>query len=183
MWGCTAQGYADEHDLLLLVVVYQSETTFASSSADNASDTRQCGGMGGQFADRQTGVVVWEASACDVSIKSVDPEGARGNIMLNLIIRCKRSSLVACSSRVKVESLLFLFGSAFSSSHCSLLLLTDGDFSIADSSFAQEDWSGSSETRLNCSVILVENGRLSINRCTLTCLCLSSSCEVARGGQ
>ncbi|KAH7818951.1 uncharacterized protein MONOS_4422 [Monocercomonoides exilis] len=41
MWECTAQDYADEQDLLLLVVVYRSETIFASSSSDNSSDSRQ----------------------------------------------------------------------------------------------------------------------------------------------
>ncbi|KAH7824021.1 uncharacterized protein MONOS_9267 [Monocercomonoides exilis] len=45
MWGCTAQDYSDEQDLLLLMVVYQSETIFASSSADNTSDSRQCGAV------------------------------------------------------------------------------------------------------------------------------------------
>ncbi|KAH7827578.1 uncharacterized protein MONOS_14535 [Monocercomonoides exilis] len=45
MWECTAQDYADEQDLLLLVVVYRSETIFASSSSDNPSDSRQCGGI------------------------------------------------------------------------------------------------------------------------------------------
>ncbi|KAH7832746.1 uncharacterized protein MONOS_16007 [Monocercomonoides exilis] len=42
MWGCTAPDYADEQDLMLFVVVHQSETIFASSSAYNASDSRQC---------------------------------------------------------------------------------------------------------------------------------------------
>ncbi|KAH7815809.1 uncharacterized protein MONOS_13250 [Monocercomonoides exilis] len=47
MWVCTAQNYYDEQDLLLLVVVSQSETIFASSSASNAFDSRKCGGMSG----------------------------------------------------------------------------------------------------------------------------------------
>ncbi|KAH7822342.1 uncharacterized protein MONOS_12358 [Monocercomonoides exilis] len=45
IWGCTAKHYADEQDLLLLVIENQSETIFASSLTGNASDTRQCGAM------------------------------------------------------------------------------------------------------------------------------------------
>ncbi|KAH7820058.1 uncharacterized protein MONOS_5459 [Monocercomonoides exilis] len=45
MWGCTAQDHVDEQDLLLLVVVCRRETIFPSSSSDNSSDSRQCGGI------------------------------------------------------------------------------------------------------------------------------------------
>ncbi|KAH7828285.1 uncharacterized protein MONOS_12558 [Monocercomonoides exilis] len=201
MWGCTAPDYSDEQDLLLLVVVYQSETIFASSSADNASDTRQCGAMSepcislnvalphiipsvySNLLIDKSAEVTGEASACDVSIKSLDAEGARGSVVLNSSIGSKTKSLVSCSSRVKMEFLTFLFGSAFSSPHSSLLLLADGNLSIADTAFAQEDWNGNSEMRLNCSIVLVENGRLSINGCTFAFLRLGSSCVAARGGQ
>ncbi|KAH7830052.1 uncharacterized protein MONOS_9073 [Monocercomonoides exilis] len=201
MWGCTAQNYYDEQDLLLLVVVYQSETIFASSSTDNASDTRQCGTMSepcislnvalphiipsvySNLLIDKSAEVTGEASACDVSIKSLDAEGVRGNVVLNSSIGSKTKSLVSCSSRVKMESLSFLFGRAFSSSHLSLLSLTDGNLSIADTAFAQEDWSGNSEMRLNCSIVLVENGRLLINECTFASLHLGSPCVAAKGGQ
>ncbi|KAH7831842.1 uncharacterized protein MONOS_1229 [Monocercomonoides exilis] len=201
MWGCTAPDYADEQDLLLLVVVYQSETIFASSSADNASDTRQCGTMSepcislnvalphiissvySNLLIDKSAEMTGEASACDVSIKSLDAEGARGNVVLNSSIGSKTKSLVSCSSRVKMEFLTFLFGSALSSSHSSLLTLADGSLSIVDSTFSQEVSNGNSEMKLNCSIILVENGRLSINGCTFTCIHLSSSCVAARGGQ
>ncbi|KAH7832355.1 uncharacterized protein MONOS_6026 [Monocercomonoides exilis] len=201
MWGCTAPDYGDEQDLLLLVVVYQSETIFASSSAYNASDSHQCGAMSepcislnvalphiipsvySNLLIDKSAEVTGEASACDVSIKSLDAEGVRGNVMLNSSIGSKTKSLVSCSSRVKMEFLTFLFGSAFSSSHSSLLSLIDGNLSIADTAFAQEDWGGNSEMKLNCSIILVKNGRLSINGCTFASLCLGSSCVAARGGQ
>ncbi|KAH7818351.1 uncharacterized protein MONOS_5917 [Monocercomonoides exilis] len=201
MWGCTAPDYAEEKNLLLLVVVYQSEKIFASSSAGEASDSLQCGAISApcyslnvalphiipsvysNLLIDKSAIVSGEASAIDVSIKSLNPEGVRGNIVLNFIIRSKRSSLVSCSSRVKMESLSFLFGSAFSSSHSSLLLLADGSLSIADTAFAQEDWSKNCEMKLNCSINLVENGRLLINECTFASLCLSSSCVAARGGQ
>ncbi|KAH7817256.1 uncharacterized protein MONOS_3718 [Monocercomonoides exilis] len=201
IWGCTAQDYSDEQDLLLLVVVYQSETIFASSSADNTSDSRQCGAINAPCSSLnvalshiipsvysnllidEISLVSGEASIHDVSIKSLDAEEERGNIVLNNSIGSKTGSLILCSSRVKMEFLSFLFGSAFSSSHSSLLLLSDGSLSIVDTAFAQEDWSGDSEMKLNCSIILVENGRLSINGCTFASLHLSSSCVAARGGR
>ncbi|KAH7817264.1 uncharacterized protein MONOS_3710 [Monocercomonoides exilis] len=201
MWGCTAQNYYDEEDLLELIVGYQSETIFASSSANNTSDSRQCGAISAPCSSLnvalshiipsvysnllidEISLVSGEASIHDVSIKSLDAEEERGNIVLNNSIGSKTGSLILCSSRVKMEFLSFLFGSAFSSSHSSLLLLTDGSLSIVDTAFAQEDWSGDSEMKLNCSIILVENGRLSINGCTFASLHLSSSCVAARGGR
>eukprot|EP00770_Monocercomonoides_exilis_P013405 MONOS_13352.1-p1 / transcript=MONOS_13352.1 / gene=MONOS_13352 / organism=Monocercomonoides_exilis_PA203 / gene_product=unspecified product / transcript_product=unspecified product / location=Mono_scaffold00814:24333-29471(+) / protein_length=1713 / sequence_SO=supercontig / SO=protein_coding / is_pseudo=false len=201
MWGCTAPDYGDEQDLLLLVVVYQSETIFASSSSDNTSDSRQCGAINAPCSSLnialshiipsvysnllvdEISLVSGEASIHDVSIKSLDAEGVRGTILLNRIIERKKGSLVSCWSRVKMESLSFLFGSAFSSSHSSLLSLTDGNLLIADTAFTQEDSNGNSKYKLNCSIILVENGRLSINGCTFASLRLISSCVEARGGQ
>ncbi|KAH7831574.1 uncharacterized protein MONOS_11911 [Monocercomonoides exilis] len=201
MCGCAAPDYADEQDLLLLVVVYQSETIFASSTTDNASDSQQRGAMSEPFISLNEALphiipsvyssflidksaeVTGEASACDVWLKSLDEEGERGNVVLNSSIGSKTKSLVSCSSRVKMEFLTFLFGSAFSSSHSSLLLLADENLSISDAAFSQEDSNGNSEMKLNCSIILVENGRLSINGCTFSFFSLSSSYLAARGVQ
>eukprot|EP00770_Monocercomonoides_exilis_P002021 MONOS_2006.1-p1 / transcript=MONOS_2006.1 / gene=MONOS_2006 / organism=Monocercomonoides_exilis_PA203 / gene_product=unspecified product / transcript_product=unspecified product / location=Mono_scaffold00038:182771-183448(+) / protein_length=226 / sequence_SO=supercontig / SO=protein_coding / is_pseudo=false len=201
MWGCTAPDYADEQDLLLLVVAYQSETIFASSTADNASDSLQCGGMSGPCISLNVALahvipsvysnllidksaeVTGEASTHDVTIKSLDPEGVRGNILLNSSIERKMGSLVSRSSRVKMESLSFLFGSAFSSSHSSLLPLTDVNLWIADTIFAQEAYGGGSEIELNCLIVEISGGRLTMSDCTFAGLCLSSSCLAAKGGQ
>ncbi|KAH7820494.1 uncharacterized protein MONOS_331 [Monocercomonoides exilis] len=201
MWGCTEQNYYDEQDFLLFVVVYQSETIFASSSADNASDTRQCGGISepcislnvalphiipsaySNLLINKSAKVTGEARARDVTIKSLEQESDKGVLHLNCSVESNTDSLVTCSSNVKMEFLKILFGSAFSSSHTSLISLTDGNLSISGAAFTQEDPTGNSETKLNCSIILVENGRLSINGCTFASLCLSSSCVAARGGQ
>ncbi|KAH7818371.1 uncharacterized protein MONOS_15637 [Monocercomonoides exilis] len=179
MWVCTAQNYCDEEDLLELIVGYQKRQYLRLLQLT----TPLIRAIYSNLLIDKSAEVTGEASACDVSIKSLDAEGARGSVVLNSSIGSKTKSLVSCSSRVKMESLSFLFGSAFSSSHSSLLLLADGSLSIADTAFAQEDWIRNSETRLNCSIVLVENGRLSINGCTFTCLRLSSSCVAARGGQ
>ncbi|KAH7816617.1 uncharacterized protein MONOS_6578 [Monocercomonoides exilis] len=201
VWGCTAPDYGDEQDLLLLVVVYRSETIFASSSSNNSSDSRQCGGISepcislnvalphiipsaySNLLIDKSAEVTGEARARDVTIKSLEQESDKGVLLLNCSVESNTDSLVTCSSNVKMEFLTFLFGSAFFSSHSSLLSLTDGNLSISDAAFTQEDSTGNSEMKLNCSIILVENGRLSINGCTFTCLRLSSSCVVARGGQ
>ncbi|KAH7830265.1 uncharacterized protein MONOS_11786 [Monocercomonoides exilis] len=201
MCGCTAPDYADVQDLLLLVVVYQSETIFASSTTDNASDSQQRGAMSEpcislnvalphiipsvycSFLIDKSAEVTGEASACDVWLKSLDEEGERGNVVLNSSIGSKTKSLVSCSSRVKKEFLTFLFGSAFSSSHSSLLLLADVNLSISDAAFTQEDSTGNSEMKLDCSIILHENCRLSTNGWTFTFFSLSSSCLAARGVQ
>ncbi|KAH7820464.1 uncharacterized protein MONOS_8745 [Monocercomonoides exilis] len=201
MWGCTAQDHTDEQDLLLLVVVYRSETIFASSSSNNSSDSRQCGGISepcislnvalphiipsaySNLLTDKSAEVTGEARARDVTIKSLEQESDKGVLHLNCSVESNTDSLVTCSSNVKMEFLTFLFGSAFSSSHSSLLSLTDGNLSISGTAFTQEDSTGNSETKLNCSIILVENGRLSINWCTFASLCLVSSCVAARGGQ
>ncbi|KAH7817082.1 uncharacterized protein MONOS_8008 [Monocercomonoides exilis] len=131
MWGCTAQNYYEELDLSLLVVVYQSETIFASSSADNSSDSRQCGGMSDPcislnvalahiipsvysnlLIDKSV-VVSGEASTHDVSIKSLNPEGERGNIILNSSIDSKASGLVSCLLSVNEITFIFVWKSFF----------------------------------------------------------------------
>ncbi|KAH7815808.1 uncharacterized protein MONOS_13251 [Monocercomonoides exilis] len=71
-------------------------------------------------------------------------------------------SLVSCSSRVKMEFLSFLFGNAFSSSHSSFISLADSNLSIADAIFAQEASDGGSEIELNCSIVEMSGGRLTI---------------------
>ncbi|KAH7827874.1 uncharacterized protein MONOS_271 [Monocercomonoides exilis] len=188
MCGCTAPDYADEQDLLLLVVVYQSETIFASSTTDNASDSQQRGAMSepcislnealphiipsvySSFLIDKSAEVTVEASACDVWLKSLDEEGERGNVVLNSSIDSKASSLISCSSRVKIEFLSFLFGRVFSSPHSILLSLTDGNLSIADTIFAQVASGGGSEIELNCSIVEMSGGRLTISDCTFACL-------------
>ncbi|KAH7826683.1 uncharacterized protein MONOS_7941 [Monocercomonoides exilis] len=180
MWERTAPNYADEQDLFLLVVAYQSEMIFASSSADNTSDTRQCGAISGpcsllnvalshiipsaysNLLIEKSALVSGEASARVVTIKSLEQESDKGVLRLNCCIESKTGSLVSCSSSVKMEFIAFLFGSAFSS-HSSLLSLTDGNLSIADTAFAQEDWNRYSEMKLNCSIVEMSGGRLTIS--------------------
>ncbi|KAH7826245.1 uncharacterized protein MONOS_7668 [Monocercomonoides exilis] len=165
MWGCTAPDYGDEQDLLLLVVVYQSETIFASSSSNNSSDSRQCGGISepcislnvalphvipsvySNLLIDKSAEVTGEASAYDVSIEQLDPEGIGGDILMNLIIESKMGSLI----------------SAFSSPHLRLLSLADGNLSIADTIFAQEASGGNSGIELNCSIVEMSGGRLTIS--------------------
>eukprot|EP00770_Monocercomonoides_exilis_P006627 MONOS_6593.1-p1 / transcript=MONOS_6593.1 / gene=MONOS_6593 / organism=Monocercomonoides_exilis_PA203 / gene_product=unspecified product / transcript_product=unspecified product / location=Mono_scaffold00210:45498-53552(+) / protein_length=2684 / sequence_SO=supercontig / SO=protein_coding / is_pseudo=false len=201
MWGCTAQNYYDEEDLLELIVGYQSETIFASSSADNASDTRQCGAISGPCSSlnvalshiipsaysnlliEKSALVSGEASARDVTIKSLEQESDKGVLHLNCCIESKTGSLVACSSRVKVEFLTILFGNAFSSSHSSLISLADGNLSIADTIFAQEASGGNSGIELNCSIVEMSGGRLTMSDCTFAGLCFSSSCLAASCGE
>ncbi|KAH7832745.1 uncharacterized protein MONOS_16008 [Monocercomonoides exilis] len=101
-----------------------------------------------------------------MTVKSLDAEGARVSIMLNSSIDSKASSLISCSSRVKIEFLSFLFGRVFSSLNSILLSLTDGNLSIADTIFAQVASGGGSEIELNCSIVEMSGGRLTISDCT-----------------
>ncbi|KAH7822185.1 uncharacterized protein MONOS_14696 [Monocercomonoides exilis] len=113
IWGCTAQNYADEQEILLLVIVYQSETIFASSSADNTSDS-----LHNLLVD-EISLVSGEASIHDVWIKSLEQERDRGTVLLNRSIESRMNSLLTCASREKVELLTILFGNALSSPHLS----------------------------------------------------------------
>ncbi|KAH7830992.1 uncharacterized protein MONOS_12998 [Monocercomonoides exilis] len=201
IWGCTAQNHADEQDLLLVVIACQRETIFASSSAFNASDSRQCGEMSEPYISLnaspphiipsvysnllvdEISLVSGEASTHDITVKSLVAEGVRGNIMLNGSIDSKASSLISCQLRVKIEFLSFLFGRVFSSLHSSLLPRTDNNSSIADTIFAQEASGGGSEIELNCSIVEMSRGRLTMSDCTFADLHLSSSCLAASCGQ
>ncbi|KAH7820187.1 uncharacterized protein MONOS_6066 [Monocercomonoides exilis] len=183
--------------LLLLVVVYQNETIFASSSVDNASDSRQCGAISAPCSSLNSAlshiipsvysnllidkraVVSGEASTSDVTIKSLEQESDKGVLRLNCCIESKTGSLVACSSRVKMEFLTILFGNAFSSSRSSFVSLADVNLLIDDTIFAQEASGGGSEIELNCSIIEMSCGRLTIFDCTFAGLHFSSSCLAA----
>ncbi|KAH7816427.1 uncharacterized protein MONOS_14061 [Monocercomonoides exilis] len=112
MWGCTAQDHADEQDLLLIGVVYRSETIFASSSYDNSSDSPQRGGISepcislnvalphiipsvySNFLIDKSAVVSGEASVCDVTIKLLEQESVKGNIWRTAPLRANRKVLL-----------------------------------------------------------------------------------------
>ncbi|KAH7825712.1 uncharacterized protein MONOS_9036 [Monocercomonoides exilis] len=123
MWGCAAQNYCDEEDLLELIVVYQSETIFASSSADNASDSRQCGDITAPCSSlnvalshiipsvysnlliNKSAVASWEASACDVF--PLQAEEFAGETDIHTAIP---ASIVTTASEVTEVSVKILFG-------------------------------------------------------------------------
>ncbi|KAH7832651.1 uncharacterized protein MONOS_13277 [Monocercomonoides exilis] len=140
MWGCIAQNYYDEEDLLLLVVVYQSETIFASSTADNASDSRQCGGMSGPCISLNDALPHVIPSAC---------------------------------SNLPIDKSAVVSGEA--STHDVTIKSLDAE----DTIFAQEASGGGSEIELNCSIIEISCGRLTIFDCTFAGLHFSSSCLAA----
>ncbi|KAH7822977.1 uncharacterized protein MONOS_2645 [Monocercomonoides exilis] len=154
MLGCTAPDNGYEQDLVMLVVVDQGEKIFVSSSTSNASDPRKCGEMSkpciflnttlphiipsvySNLLVDEISLISGEASTHDMTVKSLDAEGVRGDIMLN-----------------------------------------------SNTIFAQEASSGGSEIKLNCSIIEMSGGRLTMSDCTFASVHLSSSCVEARGGQ
>ncbi|KAH7827216.1 uncharacterized protein MONOS_13237 [Monocercomonoides exilis] len=201
IWGCTDEHFENEEDLLLIVIVYQNEIVFVSSTAENNTDSRQCGAASGPCTSLNTGLnhvipsvfsnllidkecaVSGEASLRDVTMKSMQQENEKGVIAMNAAIEKKSNHLLACSSRVAIEHLTFLFGNAFSSEHLCLLCVIDGNLSVTNALFTQEASSQNSDSLLNCSIIQLESGRLTINECCFASLHICSSCLTAIGGE
>ncbi|KAH7828745.1 uncharacterized protein MONOS_14562 [Monocercomonoides exilis] len=129
----------------------RSEKIFASSTADNASDSRQCGAMN---------------EPC-ISLNVALPHVIH-SVYSNLLID-KRAvvSGEASTSDVSIEQL------------DPLLSLADVNLLIDDTIFAQEASGGGSEIELNCSIIEMSCGRLTIFDCTFAGLHFSSSCLAA----
>ncbi|KAH7831977.1 uncharacterized protein MONOS_1148 [Monocercomonoides exilis] len=56
IWGCTADNYGDEEDLLGRVYVFRSEFIFVSSIVENSNDSKNCGEMKGACSSLNVGV-------------------------------------------------------------------------------------------------------------------------------
>ncbi|KAH7820744.1 uncharacterized protein MONOS_5378 [Monocercomonoides exilis] len=187
IWGCTADTFLDEEDLLLRVVKYQSETIFVSSVADNHSDSKQCGEFSMPCKSLNDGVqhiipslfsqllilgetdIVEECDVHDVTIRSLQSPST-ALVHLNSTI-AEEESLITTSGNVRIERLNFNFGQPFSYSGSSIIHQASGELSLSFVDFSSVGESESVEAVVLYSTLLsIENGILHIDNCSISFL-------------
>ncbi|KAH7821159.1 uncharacterized protein MONOS_6365 [Monocercomonoides exilis] len=192
IWGCTADNYGDEEDLLRRVFVFRSEFIFVSSIAENSSDSKQCGEMKSTCSSLNVGVshiipsdysqlFVWNeteltgsCSAEKVTIKSM--EASRNGEIKVREIELGNEGAVRTSESVRFEKVSFVFG-GMGNVVCSCLIhQLNGSLILESVSFLSESRpTENSQTLFDFSLIVVEEGLFEADRCSVVHLSFSKA--------
>ncbi|KAH7821040.1 uncharacterized protein MONOS_14675 [Monocercomonoides exilis] len=184
IWGCTADNYGDEEDLLRRVFVFRSEFIFVSSIVENSSDSKQCGEMKGACSSLNVGVshiipsdysllFVWNeteltgsCSAEKVAIKSM--EASRNGEINVREIELGNEGVVRTSESVRFEKVSFVFG-GMENIVCSCLIhQLNGSLILESVSFLSESRTEeNAQTLFDFSLIVVEEGLFEADRCSV----------------
>ncbi|KAH7815329.1 uncharacterized protein MONOS_4486 [Monocercomonoides exilis] len=184
IWGCTADNYGDEEDLLRRVFVFRSEFIFVSSIAENSSDSKQCGEMKNTCRSLNVGVshiipsdysllFVWNetiltgsCSAQKMTIKSM--EASRNGEIKVREIELGSEGAVRTSESVRIEKVSFVFG-GMGNVVCSCLIhQLNGSLILESVSFFSESRTAeNSQTIFDFSLIVVEEGLFEADRCSV----------------
>eukprot|EP00770_Monocercomonoides_exilis_P014833 MONOS_14779.1-p1 / transcript=MONOS_14779.1 / gene=MONOS_14779 / organism=Monocercomonoides_exilis_PA203 / gene_product=unspecified product / transcript_product=unspecified product / location=Mono_scaffold01072:12403-17936(+) / protein_length=1821 / sequence_SO=supercontig / SO=protein_coding / is_pseudo=false len=182
IWGCTADNYEDEEDLLGRVYVFRSEFIFVSSIVGNSSDSKNCGEMKSACSSLNVGVshiipsdysqlLIWNettltgsCSAQKVTIKSMEAS-RNGEIKVNEM-NLAGEGAVTTSESVRIERVSFVFG-GMQNVVCSCLIhQLNGSLILESVSFLSESGSmEKSRTLFDFSLLVVENGIFEADRC------------------
>ncbi|KAH7826248.1 uncharacterized protein MONOS_17404 [Monocercomonoides exilis] len=191
IWGCTADDYGDEEDLLGRVYVFRSEFIFVSSIVGNSSNSKNCGEMKGACSSLNVGVshiipsdysqlLIWNettltgsCSAQKVTIKSME---ASRNAEIKVNEMSLADGVVTTSETVRIEKVSFVFGVMQNVVCPCLIHQANGSLILESVSFLSESGSmENSQTLFDFSLLVVENGIFEADRCGVGCLKFSKS--------
>eukprot|EP00770_Monocercomonoides_exilis_P016148 MONOS_16099.1-p1 / transcript=MONOS_16099.1 / gene=MONOS_16099 / organism=Monocercomonoides_exilis_PA203 / gene_product=unspecified product / transcript_product=unspecified product / location=Mono_scaffold01504:2380-7643(-) / protein_length=1684 / sequence_SO=supercontig / SO=protein_coding / is_pseudo=false len=184
IWGCTADNYGDEEDLLKRVFVFRSEFIFVSSIVGNNSDSKNCGEMKGACSSLNVGMshiipssysqlYIWNettltgsCSAQKVTIKSME---ANRNAEIKVIeINLAGEGAVTTSEFVRFENISFGFGGIQNVACSCLLHQLNGSLILESVSFQSESrTTENSQTIFDFSLIIVEEGIFEVDKCNI----------------
>ncbi|KAH7816163.1 uncharacterized protein MONOS_16042 [Monocercomonoides exilis] len=184
IWGCTADDYGDEEDLLGRVYVFRSEFIFVSSIVGNSSNSKNCGEMKSACSSLNVGVshiipsdysqlLIWNetilagsCSAQKVTIKSMEAS-RNAEIKVNEM-NLAGEGAVTTSESVRIEKVSFVFG-VMQNVVCSCLIhQLNGSLILESVSFLSESGSlENSQTLFDFSLLVVENGIFEADRCSI----------------
>ncbi|KAH7832464.1 uncharacterized protein MONOS_3827 [Monocercomonoides exilis] len=200
MWGCSEGGYATEEDLLLLVVIYRSETIFVSGATINSSNTKQCGEIalpcssldvgarhviGSQYSQilvEKSTTLENELALRSVSVKSFNSE-ISASVIVEGIIGGNAKSVISVKQSITFERICFDFGEIMKSEHKSLILAEDGRLRLYVVEFRRKE-SEEFAKKIDVPLRLVEanGGSITFDSCTVSDLsfqnCLFHFAEV-----
>ncbi|KAH7821060.1 uncharacterized protein MONOS_8852 [Monocercomonoides exilis] len=182
IWGCTADNYGDEEDLLRRVFVFRSEFIFVSSIVENSSDSKQCGEMKGACSSLNVGVshivpsdysqlLIWNeteltglCSAERVTIKSM--EASRNGEIKVREIELGNEEVVRTSESVRFEKVSFVFGGTENIVCSCLIRQLNGSLILESVSFLSESrTTENTQTIFDFSLIVVEDGVFEAEKC------------------
>ncbi|KAH7821018.1 uncharacterized protein MONOS_14678 [Monocercomonoides exilis] len=184
IWGCTADNYGDEEDLLRRVFVFRSEFIFVSSIVENRSDSKQCGEMKSTCRSLNVGVshiipsdysqlLIWNeteltgsCSAEKVTIKSMEAS-RNGEIKVNEINLADEGA-VRTSESVRFEKVSFVFCGTENIVCSCLMHQLNGSLILESVSFVSESRTAeNTQTLFDFSLIVVEEGLFEADRCSV----------------
>ncbi|KAH7825113.1 uncharacterized protein MONOS_14634 [Monocercomonoides exilis] len=184
IWGCTADNYGDEEDLLGRVYVFRSEFIFVSSIVGNSSNSKNCGEMKSACSSLNTGVshvipsdysqlYIWNettltgsCSAQKVTIKSME-SNRNAEIKVNEIDFADEGA-VTTSESVRFEKVSFVFG-GMQNVVCSCLIhQLNGSLILESVLFLSENrTTEDSQILFDFSLIVVEEGLFEAEKCNV----------------
>ncbi|KAH7825348.1 uncharacterized protein MONOS_565 [Monocercomonoides exilis] len=184
IWGCTSDDYGDEEDLLGMVYVFRSEFIFVSSIVWNNSNSKNCGEMKGACSSLDIGVshvipsdysqlYIWNettlAGSCSaqrVTIKSME-SNRNAEIKVNEIDFADEGA-VTTSESVRLEKVSFVFDEMENIVCSCLIHQLNGSLILESVSFLSESRSlENSQTLFDFSLLIVENGLLEAEKCSV----------------
>ncbi|KAH7821099.1 uncharacterized protein MONOS_17787 [Monocercomonoides exilis] len=191
IWGCTADNYGDEEDLLRRMFGFRSEFIFVSSIVENSSDSKQCGEMKSTCSSLNVGVshiipsdysqlFVWNeteltgsCSAEKVTIKSM--EASRNGEIKVKEIELGSEGVVRTSESVRFENVSFVFG-GMGNIVCSCLMhQLNGSLILESVSFLSESrTTENTQIIFDFSLIVVEEGLFEAEKCIVGHLSFSN---------
>ncbi|KAH7816059.1 uncharacterized protein MONOS_2568 [Monocercomonoides exilis] len=184
IWGCTADNYGDEEDLLQKMLVFRSEFIFVSSIAGNSSDNKNCGEMTSPCSSLNVGVghiipsdysqlLIWNettltgsCSAQKVTIKSMEAN-RNAEIKVNEINLADEGAVTTLES-VRLEKVSFVFDEMENIVCSCLIHQLNGSLILESVSFQSESRSmENSQTLFDFSLIVVEEGLFEAEKCSV----------------
>ncbi|KAH7825799.1 uncharacterized protein MONOS_17429 [Monocercomonoides exilis] len=192
IWGCTADNYEDEEDLLGRVYVFRSEFIFVSSIVGNSSDSKNCGEMKSACSSLNVGVshiipsdysqlFIWNettltgsCSAQKVTIKSM--ESNRNAEIKVSEVELVGEEVVRTSESVRFERVSLVFDGMCNIACSCLIRQLNGFLFLGTVSFLAESGSlWNSQNNFDFSLLTVEDGLLEGSECSICSLQLAKS--------
>ncbi|KAH7825806.1 uncharacterized protein MONOS_13287 [Monocercomonoides exilis] len=192
IWGCTADNYEDEEDLLGRVYVFRSEFIFVSSIVGNSSDSKNCGEMKSACSSLNVGVshiipsdysqlFIWNetaltgsCSAQKVTTKSM--ESNRNAEIKVSEVELAGEEVVRTSESVRFERVSLVFDGMCNIACSCLIRQLNGFLFLGSVSFLAESGSlWNSQNNLDFSLLTVEDGLLEGSECSICSLQLAKS--------
>eukprot|EP00770_Monocercomonoides_exilis_P015703 MONOS_15653.1-p1 / transcript=MONOS_15653.1 / gene=MONOS_15653 / organism=Monocercomonoides_exilis_PA203 / gene_product=unspecified product / transcript_product=unspecified product / location=Mono_scaffold01298:5437-11691(-) / protein_length=2084 / sequence_SO=supercontig / SO=protein_coding / is_pseudo=false len=186
MWGCPEGGFASEEDLLLMVIVYRSETIFVSGTAMNSTSTKQCGeitspctsldiGARHVIGSQYSQILVEKSTTLEnelllksVSVRSFSSEMS-ASVIVEGVVMGNAKSVISVKESATFERILFEFCERIESEHKSLIEAEDCRFRLYAVGFrSKESEEHTGKADVPFCLLEVKGGIVMFDSCTVS---------------